>query len=227
MTKLLLLTSVLSLTACATDGTPTSPDIAYVSRTGTTIEISDQGNGGFVVAEIGHAGQRTALPADAKTLSPTQLYAETGADANTPDDISALTAKLVKAGRDFATTSLSPVQELQPAAYDGCDASTFKATWCHLGDGDPITWCLLSQTKADNNNKTRTGLTYYKAGMCVKSGSLNYHITDDNGADHDWTMSAGNFISWYVNEAIFASTSVSTNISDVTGTYQFAGEADN
>ncbi|HEY1549466.1 MAG TPA: hypothetical protein VGG28_16680 [Kofleriaceae bacterium] len=235
MTKLLLLTSILSITACATDGTsttdqaePGAPDVSYVSRTGTTIEMYAQPQGSFAIAEIGGVGHtQSAIPtADAKAMSPTDIYLASATDANVPAEVSALTSKLVKAGRQFPTTSLSPVQKLQPASFDGCESSTFSATWCHLGDGDPITWCLLNRTKADNDDKTRTGLSYYKAGMCVKSGSLNYHVTDGNGADHDWTMSASEFISWTVNEAIFAHTSVSTNISDVTGTYQFAGEAD-
>src|ERR1700733_4637570 len=100
MTKLLLLTSILCLIGCVTDGTETTatsaPVASYASRTGTTIEIYAEGDTAFSAGELAdRAHSQLALKAaDAKTLSPTQIFQATS-DAAVPTAITALTEKLV------------------------------------------------------------------------------------------------------------------------------------
>jgi hypothetical protein len=227
MTKLLLLTSALSLTACVTDGTePTAasaPVAEYASTTGTTISIYAEGDTAFSVGELAdRAHPQFALDAnDAKTLSPTQIFQATASGA-VPAEITALTAKLVKAGREFPTTN--PVSSVEkPDTYDDCDAATFDATWCHL-DGDPITWCLPNQTKA--NDKDMKQVNNSEAAVCVKSGTITIHVSNGDGGDHERALGAGDYYAYFFNAGLLQTTWLDYDISSVTGTYQFAGEAD-
>ncbi|HUJ58806.1 MAG TPA: hypothetical protein VLX92_09945 [Kofleriaceae bacterium] len=225
----MLFTGILSLAACATDGAqspsaPAQPVASYVSRTGTTIEMYAEGDAAFSVAERGDPAH--AQPAiagdDAKTLSPTQLYLESASDQVVPQAIADLTAELVAAGRTFPAAT--PPHRIAPAVFDGCEASSFSATWCHLDDGDPITWCLLGETAG--LEKHLSSLSSTEAAICIKSGKADYHVTNEAGGDHEWTLSAGGFIKYSFNSAIFSYNWVHYDISGVTGTYQFAGEAD-
>jgi hypothetical protein len=230
MTKLLLLTSVLSLTACATDGTePTGtsvPVAEYVSTTGTTISIYAESDTAFSVGELAdRAHPYFALPAGgAKTLSPTQVFQATSSDP-VPAAITALTEKMVKAGREFPTTT--PVSSVEkPDAYDGCDASTFAATWCHLGDGDPITWCLKDQAKKVQG-KNMKQVHSSEAAVCVKSGEIEYEISNGDGGDHDMDLTAGQDYRYSFYAGFLQATWLDYDILSASGTYQFAGEADN
>jgi len=230
MTKLLLLTSILSLTACATDGTaPTGssdPVASYVSTTGTTISIYAEGDTAFSVGELAdRAHPHFALaPDDAKTLSPTQIY-QASASGAVPAEIAALTEKLVKAGREFPTTN--PVSSVEkPDAYDGCDATTFAATWCNLGDGDPITWCLKNQDKRVQG-KDMKQVHSTEAAVCIKSGEIEYEITNGDGGDHDMDLTTGQAYKYSFNAGFLQATWLDYDILSATGTYQFAGEADN
>ncbi len=228
MTKLLLLSSIVSLAACTTgsaDSDPAKPVASYVSRTGTTIELYAEDSVSFSVAELGDSSQtQLAIPsADAKTLSPSQLYLESATDHDVPPAIADLTASLVAAGRVFPATA--PVGLIAPTVFDGCSASSFSATWCHLGDGDPITWCLTSQNA--NAQKHMSSLSSTEAGVCVKSGGLDYHITNEAGGDHEWSMGTGGFIRYSFSSGFLSYDWVHYDISGVSGVYQFAGEADN
>jgi hypothetical protein len=228
MTKLLLLTSVLSITACATDGTePTgtsAPVVEYVSTTGTTISIYAEGDTAFSVGELAdRAHPQFALSVDdAKTLSPTQIF-QASASGAVPAEITALTEKLVKAGREFPTTN--PVSSIEkPAAYDDCNAATFDATWCHLGDGDPITWCLPNRTDIWSQDMKQVHSS--EAAVCVKSGDLDYFITNGDGGDHTIVLTAGQAYKYSFNAGFLSATWLHYDIVWNTGTYQFAGEAD-
>jgi hypothetical protein len=225
MTKLLLLTTILGFIGCVTDGTETTgtPVASYASRTGTTIEIYGEGDTAFSVGELAdRAHSQLALnAADAKTLSPTQIFQATS-DAAVPAAITALTEKLVQSGREFPTTN--PVAHvLEPAAFDNCTASTFELTWCHLGDGDPVTWCLPNQTKG--NDKDMKQVSSSEAAVCVKSGTITTHVTNGDGGDHEKALGAGQYYAYFFNAGFLQTTWLDYDVSGVTGTYQFAGEA--
>jgi hypothetical protein len=225
MTRLLLLASALSLTACVTDGTAQAPVASYVSTTGTTISIYAEGDTAFSVGELAdQAYPQFALSVDAaKTLSPTQIF-QASATGAVPAEIAALTAKLVQAGREFPTTN--PVSQIEkPAAYDDCDAATFSATWCNLGDGDPITWCLKNQT--EKRSKDLKQVHSSEAAVCVKSGTIELEVTNGAGGDHDMDLSAGQIYKYLLNAGLLETTWLDYDVTSASGTYQFAGEADN